>query len=100
MLRALKKQTRKRSVHPQGDTIYRAAALAAALMVLAAAPFFDLGWRRCTAGIQTIADGGRTKLLPCECVSSEERFVLEKTGAAHGSAEIVSLHKNCDAHFL
>ena len=40
MLQALKKQTRKRSVHPQGDTIYRAAALAAALMVLAAAPFF------------------------------------------------------------
>jgi hypothetical protein len=40
MLRAIKKQTRKRSVHPQGDTLYRAAALAAALMVLAAAPFF------------------------------------------------------------
>jgi hypothetical protein len=40
MLRALKKQTRKRSVQPQGDTVYRAAALAAALMVLAAAPFF------------------------------------------------------------
>ena len=40
MLRALKKQTRKRSIHPQGDTIYRAAALAAALMMLAAAPFF------------------------------------------------------------
>ncbi|MHB1936474.1 MAG: hypothetical protein ACYCOR_07795 [Acidobacteriaceae bacterium] len=37
---ALKKQTRKRPVHPQWDTIYRAAALAAALMVLAAAPFF------------------------------------------------------------
>jgi hypothetical protein len=40
MLRALKKQTRKRSVHPQGDTLYRAAAVAAALMMLAAAPFF------------------------------------------------------------
>ncbi len=40
MLQALKKQTRRRSVQPQGDTIYRAAALAAALMVLAAAPFF------------------------------------------------------------
>lgn len=40
MLRALKNQTRKRSVQPQGDTIYRAAAVAAALMVLAAAPFF------------------------------------------------------------
>jgi hypothetical protein len=36
----LKKQTRKRPIHPQGDTMYRAAALAAALMVLAAAPFF------------------------------------------------------------
>ncbi|HZC44254.1 MAG TPA: hypothetical protein VE195_08770 [Acidobacteriaceae bacterium] len=40
MLRALKKQTRKRSNQPQGDTIYRAAAVAAALMMLAAAPFF------------------------------------------------------------
>jgi hypothetical protein len=40
MLRAIKMQARKRSVHPQGDTIYRAAAVAAALMVLAAAPFF------------------------------------------------------------
>ncbi len=37
---ALKKQTRKRPAYPQGDAIYRAAALAAALMVLAAAPFF------------------------------------------------------------
>ena len=37
---ALKKQARKRPAHPQGDTIYRAAAVAAALMVLAAAPFF------------------------------------------------------------
>jgi hypothetical protein len=37
---ALKKQSRKRPVHPQGDTMYRAAALAAALMMLAAAPFF------------------------------------------------------------
>jgi hypothetical protein len=40
MLRSLKSQTRKRAIHPQGDTIYRAAAVAAALMVLAAAPFF------------------------------------------------------------
>ncbi len=40
MLRALKLKARKRSVHPQGDTLYRAAAVAAALMVLAAAPFF------------------------------------------------------------
>ncbi|HTU50470.1 MAG TPA: hypothetical protein VMF56_07735 [Acidobacteriaceae bacterium] len=40
MLRALKKQARKRTVQPQGDTLYRAAAVAAALMVLAAAPFF------------------------------------------------------------
>jgi hypothetical protein len=40
MLRAIRKQARKQSVHPQGDTIYRAAAVAAALMVLAAAPFF------------------------------------------------------------
>jgi hypothetical protein len=40
MLRALKMQTRKRSNHPQGDTIYRAAAVAAALMMLAASPFF------------------------------------------------------------
>ncbi len=37
---ALKKLTRKRSVQPQGDTIYRAAALVAALIVLAASPFF------------------------------------------------------------
>jgi hypothetical protein len=37
---ALKEQTRKRPAYPQGDAIYRAAALAAALMVLAAAPFF------------------------------------------------------------
>jgi hypothetical protein len=37
---ALRKQTRKRPIQPQGDTIYRAAAVAAALMVLAAAPFF------------------------------------------------------------
>jgi hypothetical protein len=40
MLRALKMQTRKRPNHPQGDTIYRAAAVAAALMMLAASPFF------------------------------------------------------------
>ena len=40
MARAIRKQTWKRSVHPQGDTIYRAAALAAALAILAAAPFF------------------------------------------------------------
>jgi hypothetical protein len=40
MLRAIKVQARKRQVHPQGDTMYRAAAVAAALMVLAAAPFF------------------------------------------------------------
>jgi len=40
MLRALMMQTRKRCVRPQGDTIYRAAAVAAALLVLAAAPFF------------------------------------------------------------
>jgi hypothetical protein len=40
MLRTLRKQIRKRNVHPQGDTIYRAAAVAAALMMLAAAPFF------------------------------------------------------------
>jgi hypothetical protein len=39
-LPALKKQARKRPVQPQGDTIYRAAAVAAALMMLAAAPFF------------------------------------------------------------
>lgn len=37
---ALKKLTRKRPMQPQGDTIYRAAALAAALMVLAASPIF------------------------------------------------------------
>lgn len=40
MLQALKKQARKRSIQPRGDTIYRVAAVAAALMVLAAAPFF------------------------------------------------------------
>ncbi|HET9099628.1 MAG TPA: hypothetical protein VFN62_04495 [Acidobacteriaceae bacterium] len=40
MLRPLKKPIRERPVRPQGDTMYRAAALAAALMVLAAAPFF------------------------------------------------------------
>jgi hypothetical protein len=39
MLQSLKKQARKRSVQPQGDTMYRAAAVAAALMMLAAAPF-------------------------------------------------------------
>ena len=40
MLRAIKMQARKRHVHPQGDTLYRAAAVAAALAILAAAPFF------------------------------------------------------------
>ncbi len=40
MVRAIRKQAWKCSAHPQGDTIYRAAAVAAALMVLAAAPFF------------------------------------------------------------
>jgi hypothetical protein len=36
----LKKLTRKRALQPQGEMIYRAAALAAALMVLAASPIF------------------------------------------------------------
>jgi hypothetical protein len=40
MLRALKKQEKKGSVQPQGDAIYRATAVVAALMLLAAAPFF------------------------------------------------------------
>jgi hypothetical protein len=37
---ALKKLTRKLPMQPQGDMIYRAAALAAALIVLAACPIF------------------------------------------------------------
>ncbi len=36
---APKEQARKRPVQPQGDTMYRAAAVAAALMVLATAAF-------------------------------------------------------------
>ncbi len=36
---APKEQARKRAVQPQGDTMYRAAAVAAALMVLATVAF-------------------------------------------------------------
>jgi hypothetical protein len=37
---ALKKFLRKRAGQPEADTVYRAAALAAALIVLAASPLF------------------------------------------------------------
>ena len=37
---ALMKQICKRPIHPQGEMVYRVATVAAALLVLVAAPFF------------------------------------------------------------
>ena len=76
MLRAIKKQTRKRSVQPQGDTIYRAAAVTAALMVLAAARFLISAGR---LGFRVIEDGCRTNQLSSECSSSSYRKLARRT---------------------
>lgn len=72
MLRVLERQPRKRAVHPQGDAMYRAAAVAAALMaVTAAPPLWILGGSAALLALAAIKDGFPTNQSPHEHVAQQ-----------------------------